>query len=676
MGRCDTFAGTSPPLTLTSAWHIVRPGNHASVYLRPGRFIDSLISRYLRWLAPCAKVASTGPIAQRGTSTAPPLSWFEFESRVGRPSHRQIIEALDDALVMRTRLDDPHRVASMMQRVLDTNALHHWGATSELPADLVSSSRRSDVLIIDERTVSDVDTDASRRQRRASFSAMMKAAHSAHPDAAYWLLRSCDPSTGTWLSSLTTDNLPALRSLPDTCSLRDVLRHVDEVYVVSASEGMGALLAGLPVHVFGVPYYAGWGLTQDHMPQPDRHARPTLAMLFSAAFLHTAHYIDPTTHQAGTLDSVLDSIALQRTTAQRFTDLRSVSGICFQWWKRPFATPYLTAGGGKLRWISTPSMLRAGECAALWGTRSAAGVATDAQVVRIEDGFLHSNGLGSDMIAPYSQVLDRRNLYFDPSLPSDLNVLLNETAFTPEELARAAALRADIVRFGLTKYNLGRQAPTWRSPPGRRVILVAGQVADDASIRLGTRGITTSEALLAEVRARRPDAFVVYKPHPDVLSGNRTGLVDASRLADVVDLRADLISLIDSANEVHTLSSLAGFDALLRGKDVFTYGLPFYAGWGLTHDALPQPWRNRRLSLDMLTAGVLLRYPLYWDWRLHLYTTPEAVVHRLAGMASRPLTSLHGNRLRPLRKAYRWTRNVLHHAKWLNRQLRENQESI
>lgn len=676
MVRRPTIAGAPLHLAIASAWRIVGSGGHGSIFLRPGRCIDALVSHCLRWLAPRVAVAGAGPIAQRGTLASPPLSWFEFEARGSRRSRRQFIETLDKALSTHARFDSQHRVASLMQRVLDTNALHHWRATTQLPSDLVRSPQRPNVLIIDERTVSEVDVDTTARQRRAAFRIMMEAARTAHPDATCWLLRSCDPGTGSWLSSRTTDAPLMARPLPSACSLRDVLRRIDHVYVISASEGMAALLKGLPVHVFGTPYYAGWGLTQDHALMHDRRARPTLERLFGTVFLHVARYLDPTTHETGTLDAVLDSIALQHSTAERFADLRAVSGIHFQWWKRPFATPFLTAGGGKLRWLEAFSTLRAGEWAALWGARSAAGIAADVRVVRIEDGFLHSDGLGSDMIAPCSQVLDRRSLYFDPTSPSDLNVLLNEAEFTPTELMRAATLRADIVRLGLTKYNLGRRTPTWRSPPERPVILVTGQVADDASIRLGTRGITTSEALLTEVRARRPDAFIVYKPHPDVLSGNRTGLIDASRLADVVDLQADLISLIDSANEVHTLSSLAGFDALLRGKAVFTYGLPFYAGWGLTHDALPQPWRNRNLSLDMLTAGTLLRYPLYWDWTLHVFTTPEAVVHRLAGAAARPLASLHGNRLRSLRKAYRWSRNVLLHAAWLNEQSHRNQEPI
>lgn len=146
------------------------------------------------------------------------------------------------------------------------------------------------------------------------------------------------------------------------------------------------------------------------------------------------------------------------------------------------------------------------------------------------------------------------------------------------------------------------------------------------------------------------------------LSGNRKGLVDARQQADYIDTHADLLSLIEVADEVHVLSSLAAFDALLRDKPVFTYGLPFYAGWGLTSDAPAVPWRTRRVSLDMLTAGVMLRYPLYWDWRLRLFTTPKAVVRRLAPCTARPLRSVRGDKLRFSLKAVRWLRNVLLHG--------------
>ena len=60
-----------------------------------------------------------------------------------------------------------------------------------------------------------------------------------------------------------------------------------------------------------------------------------------------------------------------------------------------------------------------------------------------------------------------------------------------------------------------------------------------------------------------------------------------------------------------------------------TYGLPFYAGWGLTEDRIPIPRRSRRLTLDELVAGVLIRYPRYLNRRTGAFTSAEAVVAEL-----------------------------------------------
>ena len=302
----------------------------------------------------------------------------------------------------------------------------------------------------------------------------------------------------------------------------------------------------------------------------------------------------------------------------------------FQLWKRRFAAAYLGAGLGRLRWVKQGSELHSRDQAIVWGGKPAEDVPAGIPVYRIEDGFFHSCGLGSDMVAPRSQVIDRQRLYFDARGPSDLSDILNHHVFTPELLLRAARLREQVCKAGVTKYNLGRRRPVWRAPAGARVVLVPGQVADDASIRFGTGRFASAEDLLLEVRRRRPEAFIVYKPHPDVLSGNRKGLIEAAQLADIVDSKSDVLSLIEAADEVHTLSSLAGFDALLRGREVVTYGKPFYAGWGLTEDVLaPLPWRERELTLDALVAGALILYPVYWDWRMQLFCTPESLIEDL-----------------------------------------------
>ncbi|MBB3258033.1 capsular polysaccharide export protein [Paraburkholderia bannensis] len=552
-----------------------------------------------------------------------------------------------------------------MARVRLTHALDPARRTPRpaTPLQLADASTER-VLLIDERSSSTHDSLGA-RARRAAFARMVASAETAHPRAQFWLIRSRANGRGCWLSQA-CDALPhgIFHASADSTACATI-DQVDRVYTLAAPEGLHALLANVPLHVFGSPWYAGWGITHDEHPQPARQSRPTLAALFDIAFLHFGRYLDPATHTPGTLDTFLDSLELQRQVAARFEALGDVVGVRFQWWKRPFATPYLGAGGHALRWADSTAEVAPHECAALWGARSAEGLASGVRQIRIEDGFLHSLGLGSDMNAPHSQVIDTRGLYFDASRPSDLSMLLNETSFTDDELKRAGRLRAQIVASGLTKYNLGRRKPQWQAPAGKRVVLVPGQVADDASIRLGTRAISTADALLKEVRARRPHAFIVYKPHPDVMSGNRNGLIDAQRLADIVDTQSDVLSLIEASDEIHTLSSLAGFDALLRGKEVHAYGMPFYAGWGLTHDALaPLPWRERTLTLDMLTAGALLRYPLYWDWDLGIFTTPEAIAARLAPGAARPLRSVQGDRWRFWRKARRWTHNALAHLAW------------
>lgn len=265
---------------------------------------------------------------------------------------------------------------------------------------------------------------------------------------------------------------------------------------------------------------------------------------------------------------------------------------------------------------------------------------TEACVLHMEDGFVRSVGLGSDMVPPGSIVLDKRGIYFDPTRPSDLEHLLNTYEFSAEDCRRAEYVRELIVEHRLTKYNIEpHETPQWATQ-GREVVLVPGQVEDDASIRYGAGEVRTNLGLMKAARAAHPDAYLVYKPHPDVTLGGRLGHVpqeEASGLVDHVEIRLSVISCIEACDIVHVMTSLTGFDALLRGKRVVTYGEPFYAGWGLTEDraltaevppkALSR--RVRRLSLEELVAGALLFYPRYWDPEQHGYTHCEALLQRL-----------------------------------------------
>jgi capsular polysaccharide export protein len=249
----------------------------------------------------------------------------------------------------------------------------------------------------------------------------------------------------------------------------------------------------------------------------------------------------------------------------------------------------------------------------VWGSAPLPeGLQPDTEVIRVEDGFLRSVGLGAELVRPVSWVMDRTGLYYDSSRPSDLERLLQQGEFAPQVLARAAALRARLVASGITKYSVGQGA--WKPPADGRVILAPGQVESDASLRMGAPALRTNVELVRAVRAANPRAYLVYKPHPDVTAGLRLPGSDEHRVAewcDEVVRDVDMGVLLQHVHEVHVLTSLAGFEALLRDRAVVCYGQPFYAGWGLTTDVVPVARRTRRLSLDELVAGALILYPRY-----------------------------------------------------------------
>ena len=293
----------------------------------------------------------------------------------------------------------------------------------------------------------------------------------------------------------------------------------------------------------------------------------------------------------------------------------------------------------EVRALRDVSSLAPGEVLALWGAAAVpAGVMVEQPVWRLEDGFLRSVGLGADLVTPLSWVVDRSGgIYFDPATRSGLEQLLDEAPFDAALAARAAALRAAIVGAGLSKYNVGSIG--WQRPAdlslGRAVVLVPGQVESDASIARGCTTVRTNLALLQAVRADRPDAWLVYKPHPDVLAGLRSGSAadaDLRACCDEIVTDASIASLLGAVDEVHVMTSLAGFEALLRDKPVTTYGMPFYAGWGLTRDLGMTPAvaarRQRRRSLDELVALTLIEYPRYADCQGQP-ATPEAALAAL-----------------------------------------------
>lgn len=381
------------------------------------------------------------------------------------------------------------------------------------------------------------------------------------------------------------------------------------VYTHSSTLGFEAIFAGHQPRVFGQPFYTGWGLTRDENA-PARRARTlTRAQLFAAAMILYPIWYDPTSDALCEIEQVIGILAA-RATAWR-NDRQGYVAVGMKAWKRPHLSVML--GREMPVTFARQAPKQTSRKTVVWGMADAPDDAW-----RMEDGFLRSRGLGAELVPPLSFVLDQPSLYTDSSKPGRLDALISESVELPlGEIRRAEALITRINRLGLTKYNLDAPAPDLKA--ANRTILVAGQVEDDASILFGASETKTNLDLLRKTRAENPDARVLWKPHPDVEAGLRKGRVDEGDLEGLADLALLNIGAQEAlklADEVWTISSTLGFEALLRGVSVTCLGMPFYAGRGLTNDLVaPPPHRHVDVSLPGLAHACLIGYPRYGDPR-------------------------------------------------------------
>ncbi len=418
--------------------------------------------------------------------------------------------------------------------------------------------------------------------------------------------------------------------LADPISPFALMQGATGVYTVSSQLGFEAIFAGHRPRVFGQPFYAGWGLTEDEYPLARRTRKLSRAQLFAAAMVIYPTWYDP--HEDGLcdLDRVIDVLAA-RARAHR-EDAQGYVASGMRAWKRPLLRAFFgketrvqfLSDGAKARQIAE----RRGRKHLVWGATGIAG-----SVVRLEDGFLRSRGLGAQLVPPMSLVADDLGIYYDPARESRLERLITASVDLGDaERARAERLISQITEGGISKYNLGLDRPG-DLPDGCR-ILITGQVEDDASVVLGCDAVATNLDLLIAARGANRDAAILYKPHPDVEAGLRGGALSdeqAGGLADRVLESIDAGAVVEAVDEVWTMTSLLGFEALLRGKPVTCLGMPFYAGWGLTTDlGVRQLRRQERPDLIGLVHATLIGYPRYFDPLTGQACPVEVVVERLA----------------------------------------------
>lgn len=468
---------------------------------------------------------------------------------------------------------------------------------------------------------------AVERAKSEAISVLVKV----HPDVLLGNKKGC--IRPEWISELGND--VDIYFLSDDIQIDKLLLGANCVYTVSSQLGFEALLYDVPVFVFGWPFYAGRGLTNDLAVSPIPLNRKSIDRykLFHTALIDYPTYIHPYTNQKCELEDVLDLIQAHKQVYKLHVDKAWVQPVSL--WKKSFLKDFVSRSAESICFSRNINEVSSRDAIIIWGMKESQS-ASFQNTWRVEDGFIRSVGLGADLRRPSSLVIDDLGIYFNGKQRSRLEVLLNEYEMTDYERVRAKNIIDKLRATRVSKYNVGSSARIhgWREQARtKEIVLVTAQYQFDASMQYGAEEINTNLQLLQQVREDYPHAYLVYKEHPDVYSGVRDGGLSVEQVKEIADEYIADVSvqeLFSHVDRVCTIGSLAGFEALIHGLNVTTYGLPFYAGWGLTTDYSQFPRRHRQLTVLELAYIALVLYPRYIDWETRSITTIEHVIDALS----------------------------------------------
>lgn len=528
------------------------------------------------------------------------------------------------------------------------NCYPHLSSLTEIPATLTFALNGQAFVLLVDQVLGDLSL-AGAMATEADFEQMVNEAKRLYPQAKIVVRTHPDTVLGKKRGVLAQMALDDVIYCSEHCHPHALIKMATAVFTVSSQLGFEALWFNKPVHCFGVPFYAGWGLTHDakvchrrKQLQQDLVELVTLEQLIHAALIDYCHYFNPVTNERCQVEQVIDLIELQQ---QRFKfSCLYVVGLSL--WKRAFMYRFCRNMATHIKFVDKPPrQLATDEQILVWGNR----YPELTHVLRVEDGFIRSTGLGSNLCRPSSLVFDEVGIYFNAERDNYLRQLLNTEPVAESQKARGKALIELLVSQDINKYNLSGNHQFEKPNTTKSILLVIGQVDGDASITTGSPVIDCNEALLWAVRKQHTDAYIIYKPHPDVVAGNRQGQISTLCMKQCVDLQVvdvNLTALYPHIDELHTMTSLTGFEALLRGVNVVTWGQPFYSGWGLTTDINPAPDRMRNLDLASLCYLGLIRYACYIDWSSLLRISPEMLINKISMQTAAPVKQSYWQRFK------------------------------
>ncbi|WP_242513145.1 hypothetical protein [Halochromatium salexigens] len=316
-----------------------------------------------------------GFIRSHGTGDRfPPLALVVDDEGIYYDSTRP--SALETLLASNTDVlaDDIGEQAARAQALL---LQHRLSKYNQAQTDFAPETAAPRILIVDQ-TFGDMSVQLG-GATADSFAAMVAAARAEHPHATLYIKTHPEVRSGRkrgYLSQLQED--ARTRLLREPYNPHALIAAMDQVYVVSSTLGFEALLAGKPVTVFGQPWYAGWGATDDRQPAfPRRSRQRSVLELFAAAYLHYSRYLNPFSHQRGSLFEVIDWLLLQREGVARLP--KRVIAVGMRRWKAAHLKPILAMAPEAVCFVRDPRALakqafQPGDGLVHWGRDAPAGL--------------------------------------------------------------------------------------------------------------------------------------------------------------------------------------------------------------------------------------------------------------------------------------------------------------
>jgi len=267
----------------------------------------------------------------------------------------------------------------------------------------------------------------------------------------------------------------------------------------------------------------------------------------------------------------------------------------------------------------------------------------EAPIVLCEDGFIRSydtfvnGGIAWKYRQSHSLLFDTRAYYFDATRISTIELMLNDKNLkcTEEQKSEAKRLIEKIVTNKISKYNHQEIFVPRIGRNGVRKVLVVDQSYGDFSIKRGLADDSTFDKMLQAAVEENPDADVLVKTHPDTMAGKKAekkgyyqDLVEHDNIYKVT-FPINPYSLLEVCDKVYVCSSQFGVEALMAGKEVHVFGMPFYAGWGLTIDAQHLERRTNKRTLEELFYIFYCMYTHWFDPEKGCETTIDAVIDKM-----------------------------------------------